>query len=119
MPWKEGYTISDEKSLADAEIRWPDHARCCVTVTVDSSVAAGPEGITAADLATPEAPFGANQGLAALREVLSRHAMRVTFAVPAVGRRRQGGRHRLCQDCLLGRRAGRAWARPHRDRRRL
>jgi phage tail protein X len=84
MPWKQGYTISDERSLADSEVRWPDDARCCVTVTVDLSVASGPEGVTAADLATPEALFGANQGLAALREVLRRHAMRATFAVPAV-----------------------------------
>ena len=28
MPWKERYTISDEKSLADDEIRWPQGARC-------------------------------------------------------------------------------------------
>jgi peptidoglycan/xylan/chitin deacetylase (PgdA/CDA1 family) len=84
MPWKQGYTISDEKSLSDSEVRWPDVARCCVAITVDLSVASGAEGITAADLATPEALFGANQGLTALREVLRRHRMRATFAVPAV-----------------------------------
>lgn len=84
MPWKQGYTISDEKSLADADIRWPDGARCCVALTVDLSVASGPEGVTAADLATPEALFGASQGLAALRGVLRKHGMRATFAVPAV-----------------------------------
>jgi peptidoglycan-N-acetylglucosamine deacetylase len=84
MPWKQGYTISDERSLTDSELRWPDGAGCCVAMTVDLSVASGPEGITAADLTTPEALFGANQGLAALREVLRRHAMRATFAVPAV-----------------------------------
>ena len=84
MPWKQGYTISDERSLADSELRWPDVARCCVAMTVDLSVASGPEGVTAADLTTPEALFGANQGLAALREVLRRHAMRATFAVPAI-----------------------------------
>jgi peptidoglycan/xylan/chitin deacetylase (PgdA/CDA1 family) len=84
MPWKEGYTISDERSLADSEVRWPDGARCCVVVPVDLSVASGPEGVTAADVATPEALFGANQGLAALREVLRCHAIRATFAVPAI-----------------------------------
>src|ERR1051325_1216926 len=84
MPWKQGYTISDERSLGDSDVRWPDGARCCVAVTVDLSVASGPKGVTAVDLATPEALFGANQGLAALRAVLSRHAMRATFAVPAV-----------------------------------
>ena len=84
MPWKERYTISDEKSLADDEIRWPRGARCCVGITVDLSVAAGPDGIRAADLTTPEAEFGANQGLAALLAVLQRHDLRATFAVPAV-----------------------------------
>jgi peptidoglycan/xylan/chitin deacetylase (PgdA/CDA1 family) len=84
MPWKQGYTISDERSLADSEIRWPDGARCCVAVTVDLSVASGAEGVTAADLATPEALFGANQGLSALREILRQRGMRATFAVPAV-----------------------------------
>jgi peptidoglycan/xylan/chitin deacetylase (PgdA/CDA1 family) len=84
MPWKERYTISDEKSLADDEIRWPKGARCCVGITVDLSVAAGPEGIRAADLTTPEAEFGANQGLAALLAVLKRNDLRATFAVPAV-----------------------------------
>jgi peptidoglycan-N-acetylglucosamine deacetylase len=84
MPWKERYTISDEESLADDDIRWPDGARCCFSITVDLSVAAGPEGIRAADLATPQAYFGANQGLSALLTVLKRHDLRATFAVPAV-----------------------------------
>jgi len=84
MPWKERYTISDEKSLADNDIRWPQGARCCVGITVDLSVAAGPDGIRAADLRTPEAEFGANQGIAALLAVLKRHDLKATFAVPAV-----------------------------------
>jgi peptidoglycan-N-acetylglucosamine deacetylase len=84
MPWKERYTISDEKSLADDEIRWPQGARCCVGITVDLSVSAGPEGIRPADLTTPEAEFAANQGLSALLAVLRRHDLRATFAVPAV-----------------------------------
>jgi len=84
MPWKERYTISDEKSLVDDEIRWPQDARCCVGITVDLSVAAGPEGIRAADLKTPEAEFGANQGLSAVLALLRRHDLRATFAVPAV-----------------------------------
>ena len=84
MPWKERYTISDEKSLADDEIRWPQGARCCVGITVDLSVAVGRDGIRAADLTTPEAEFGANQGLEALLAVLKRYDLRATFAVPAV-----------------------------------
>lgn len=84
MPWKERYTISDERSLADDDIRWPDGARCCVSITVDLSATAGPEGIRAADLATPQAYFGAHQGLSALLTVLKRYDLRATFAVPAV-----------------------------------
>jgi peptidoglycan-N-acetylglucosamine deacetylase len=83
MPWKERYTISDEKSLGDDEISWPGGARCCVAITIDLSLAAGPDGIAAGDLATPEALFGMGQGLAALRETLRRHRLRATFAVPA------------------------------------
>src|SRR5215470_5272297 len=84
MPWKDRYTISDEKSLTDDEIRWPQGARCCVGITVDLSLAAGPEGIRAADLVTPEAQFGANQGLNALLVALQRYELKATFAVPAV-----------------------------------
>jgi peptidoglycan-N-acetylglucosamine deacetylase len=47
MPWKQGYTISDEIGLRDDEVRWPDGHRCCVSVVVDLSVARGPEGIRA------------------------------------------------------------------------
>ena len=79
MPWKERYTISDEKSLADDEIRWPQGARCCVCITVDLSIAVGRDGIRAADLTTPEAEFGANQGLSALLAVLKRYDLRATF----------------------------------------
>ncbi|MBV8091429.1 MAG: hypothetical protein JO139_18015, partial [Alphaproteobacteria bacterium] len=70
MPWKENYTISDEKSLADDEVRWPEGARCCVRITVDLSVAGDPQGIQPSDLLTPEALFGPNQGLSALFRVL-------------------------------------------------
>ena len=84
MPWKEGYTISDEKSLADDVICWPDGARCCLGITVDLGVATGPEGIRAADLTRPEALFGFNQGLSSLLALLQRYGLKATFAVPAV-----------------------------------
>ena len=35
MPWKERYTISDEKSIGDSEIRWPGGKRCCFLAVVD------------------------------------------------------------------------------------
>ena len=37
MPWKENYTRSDEKSLNDSDVRWPDGHHCCATITVDSA----------------------------------------------------------------------------------
>jgi peptidoglycan/xylan/chitin deacetylase (PgdA/CDA1 family) len=84
MPWKEGYTISDEKSLADEEVHWAGNARCCVSINVDLSIAAGPEGIRAADLQAPPALFGMGQGLAAVLGVLERYELKATFAAPAV-----------------------------------
>jgi peptidoglycan/xylan/chitin deacetylase (PgdA/CDA1 family) len=84
MPWKAGYTISDERSLADAEVVWPEGARCCVTLTVDLSPPCGPAGIQPADLRTPDAHYGLHGGLDALLGVLRKHRLRATFAVPAV-----------------------------------
>jgi peptidoglycan/xylan/chitin deacetylase (PgdA/CDA1 family) len=84
MPWKDGYTTSDERSIADAELRWPGGARCCVTVTVDLSPPCGAAGISAADLRTPEAHFGMHRGLDNLLRLLERHRLRATFATPAV-----------------------------------
>ena len=84
MPWKQGYTVSDEIALRDDQVRWPDGNRCCVTVTVDLSVARGPEGIRPADLMRPEAYFAAHDGLDQLLAVLRHSGIRATFAVPAV-----------------------------------
>lgn len=84
MPWKQGYTSSDEKSLPDSALRWPDGMRCCVGITVDLGVARGPQGIEAKDLDSPDAFFALNGGLETLLEVLGRHRCRATFAVPAV-----------------------------------
>jgi peptidoglycan-N-acetylglucosamine deacetylase len=84
MPWKQGYTISDETALRDDAVHWPDGNRCCVTVTVDLSVAQGPEGIRSADLTRPEAYFSAHGGLDGLLAVLRQFGIRATFAVPAV-----------------------------------
>ncbi|CAN5291964.1 polysaccharide deacetylase [soil metagenome] len=84
MPWKERYTISDEKSIVDSDITWPNGKRCCFRVVVDLSPACGPDGIKPADLATPDAYYGMNGGLAALLVVLDRYNIKATFAVPAV-----------------------------------
>ena len=84
MPWKENYTISDETSLSDADVRWPEGRRCAVHIVVDLSVAGGGEGIRASDLAGHAAHFGANEGLDLLLRALAVHRLRATFAVPAV-----------------------------------
>lgn len=84
MPWKDRYTISDEKSLLDSEIGWPDGQRCCFRVVVDLSPPCGPDGITARDIANPDAYFGMHGGLDSLCETLHRHSIPATFAVPAV-----------------------------------
>ncbi|MCO6417169.1 polysaccharide deacetylase family protein [Siccirubricoccus sp. KC 17139] len=82
MPWKDRYTISDERSLADAEVCWPEGAQLCMTLTVDLSPPCGEEGIKPADLATPDAQYGMHGGLDALLGVLAKHGVRATFAVP-------------------------------------
>lgn len=84
MPWKDGYTISDEKSLADADLRWPEGRRCAVHIVVDLSVASGPEGTTRRDLQSAPARFGAAEGLDLLLTALEKHKLKATFAVPAV-----------------------------------
>jgi peptidoglycan/xylan/chitin deacetylase (PgdA/CDA1 family) len=84
MPWKDGYTISDERSLADADIRWPGGRRCAVHIVVDLSVASGPEGITERDLRSAAAQFGLGEGLDTLLATLDGHGLKATFAVPAV-----------------------------------
>ncbi|MGK7864876.1 polysaccharide deacetylase family protein [Falsiroseomonas sp. E2-1-a4] len=84
MPWKDGYTISDERGIADADIVWPGDARCCLTIVVDLSPPCGPAGIGPADLRTPEAQYGMHGALDALLGVLQRHRLLATFATPAV-----------------------------------
>ena len=84
MPWKERYTISDEKSILDADIKWPGGKRCCFRVVVDLSPACGPDGIKPENLTTPDAYYGMNGGLDALAGVLDRFGIKATFAVPAV-----------------------------------
>lgn len=83
MPWKQGYTISDEVAVRDDAIAWPDGARCCVLVTVDLNLASGPEGIGARDLEGSVAQFALGDGLEGLLRAFRRRGVRATFAVPA------------------------------------
>ena len=83
MPWKERYTVSDEVSLSDRELRWPDGNRMGGCITVALSVASGPEGITATDLESSQGRFGLGEGLELIMDLLARHRLKATFAVPA------------------------------------
>jgi len=84
MPWKAGYTTSDEKTMLDADIAWPDGHRCAFAPVVDLSVASRPEGVTPADLRTASGQFAMQVGIRSLSEVLQRFGVRATFAAPAV-----------------------------------
>ena len=84
MPWKDNYTTSDERSLADRDIAWPDGKRCCLSITVDLSLASQAEGITEQDLRTDRAVFGMNEGLDATIALLDDFGLKATFATPAV-----------------------------------
>ena len=84
MPWKQNYTITDEIGLKDDELSWPAGASCAVQVVVDMNIASTADGISARDLTGDPAVFGATEGLAQLRAVLTRHRIRATIAVPAV-----------------------------------
>lgn len=98
MPWKDRYTISDEISPADDALRWPDGRRCAVCITVDLSLAAGPEGMRPADLSTPVARFAIEEGLENLLSTLARHGLRATFATPAAMARILGPKLRAIID---------------------
>lgn len=82
MPWKEGYTISDE--VGQQEVQWPEGRQCAVTIVVDCSVVAGAEGITGEDMAKHEAQFGAGPGMHRVFGLLDAYELKATFAVPAV-----------------------------------
>lgn len=83
MPWKDRYTISNERSIADRDVRWPNGLACSFTITVSLDPPCGPEGLTPADLKTPEAYYGMHGGLDALRAVLDKNGVRATVAVSA------------------------------------
>lgn len=84
MPWKDRYTTTDEKSLDDDEVRWPEGRRCCFTVVVDLSLATTPDGVQSSDFSGARAMFGLEDGLAQLLSLFERHQIAATFTVPAV-----------------------------------
>lgn len=84
MPWKQGYTISDEVGMSDADIVWPGDHTCCLRLTVDLSPASGPDGITRGDLTAPTSLFGITEGLDNVLATLAWFRLRATVVVPAL-----------------------------------
>ena len=84
MPWKDGYTITDEKSMNDADMKWPDQNQCAVTIVVDYSVHAGSEGINPEDVKKHLAEFGRRVGTPRLFDLFEKYEIKATFAVPAI-----------------------------------
>jgi peptidoglycan/xylan/chitin deacetylase (PgdA/CDA1 family) len=84
MPWKEGYTVSDEKSLSDQDVKWPNRNQCAVMIVVDFSVKAGPEGITPEDLKKTLGEFGIRTGTQRLFDLFEKYGLKATFAVPGI-----------------------------------
>ncbi|MBI4192555.1 MAG: polysaccharide deacetylase family protein [Betaproteobacteria bacterium] len=84
MPWKDGYTISDEKGLRDDELDWPEKHRCAVMVVVDFSVHSGPDGIGPDDVWRRCGDLGAREGTTRLFELFENYGLRATFAVPGI-----------------------------------
>ena len=84
MPWKTDYTTSDDRSLADVDVTWPNGQRCCATIVVDLSLAVSAEGVTERDLHTGRALFGLHEGLDAVTALLDALALKATFPVPGI-----------------------------------
>ena len=84
MPWKDGYTISDEKSLNDEDIKWPGKHRCAVRIVVDYTVDAVGDGIGRKDIQSRSAQHGRKVEIWRLLDFFDEHNLKATIAVPAV-----------------------------------
>jgi len=84
MPWKDGYTITDERGMGDGDVKWPDNHQCAAGITVDYSVQSGSDGIGPEDVVTHQAEFGARVGIWRLFDLFEKYSLRGTFAVPAI-----------------------------------
>jgi len=82
MPWKERYTVSDERTQED--VQWPDSGRCAFIVVIDPSPPCGPQGLGPAELDSDQAHYGLETALPRMLDVLDAHRIRATFPVPAM-----------------------------------
>lgn len=97
MPWKDDYTTSDARTIADDQLEWPGGAGVCTLITVDLSLATGSEGVTEGDLSTDRAAFGLHEGLDSVIGMLELFGLKATFAVPGVMADLYGNRLRELQ----------------------
>ena len=99
MPWKDGYTTSDEKTRNDEEIQWPRGHQCAFSVVVDYRVKLDDDGTGGTDadyriqrhpknieLRTVnwQAEFGVKIAARRLFDLFEKYEIRATFAVPSV-----------------------------------
>jgi peptidoglycan/xylan/chitin deacetylase (PgdA/CDA1 family) len=84
MPWKDGYTVTDERSIEDKDVKWPNGCQCAVSIVVDYSVQAGPDGIGAEDIERHLAEYGKKVEAWKLLDTFEKYGVRATFAVPAI-----------------------------------
>lgn len=84
MPWKDGYTISDEIGMKDEAVKWPERRRCAFSLVVDYSVHADADGIGPEDVEKHLAEFGRTVATPRLFAIFDKYRIKSTFAVPAV-----------------------------------
>lgn len=84
--------------MRDEEVRWPDGHRCCMRIVVDLGLADSPDGLLPRNLRSPEAVFTMGEGLDVVLSMLAKHALRATFAVPAMMAATYPQRVRALQD---------------------
>jgi peptidoglycan-N-acetylglucosamine deacetylase len=82
MPWKDRYTVSDERTME--RVDWPDGLPCAAIVVVDPSPPCGAAGLGPRELDSDAAHFGLEVALPRMLDALDRHGLRATFPVPAV-----------------------------------
>ena len=81
MPWKHGYTLSDE--ISPTTVAWPK-GKAAVSVVVDYSVPAGVDGIDEAAIAYAQTVWGDTISGDWLIDYLDGYGVKATFAVPLV-----------------------------------
>ncbi|SON56647.1 putative urate catabolism protein [Hartmannibacter diazotrophicus] len=84
MPWKDAYTSSNETTVLDEQVVWPNGARLAFNLVVNLNPASGGAGITDKDIGAPTFHFGMHEGLDAFLALFSAMGLKATFAVPAL-----------------------------------